>query len=319
MRIRRGLLFWGLFLIPLGGLPLLARAGVLDGAQLAEAWRLWPLVLVALGLALILGRSRASLAGTTVAALALGILAGSALASGTAFIGSITDCGVSRATDHQLDRHGTFSGATTATLELDCGSVSVATTVGTDWRVHAAYRGAAPRIDATDTSLSLRGPGTDGIHRQDWTVTLGAAQLRHIDLTANAATGTISLAGATLDTLTGDVNAGDVLIDGTEATIGRIDLTVNAGRMRVTLGSGGTGGSLSANAGAFDLCVPPTATLRFQLADQLTFSQNLSQRGLTKSGDTWTRSGTGPDVIDLSIDGNAASLTLDPDGGCGHG
>lgn len=37
MRIRRGLLFWGLFLIPLGGIPLLARAGTIDAARFADA------------------------------------------------------------------------------------------------------------------------------------------------------------------------------------------------------------------------------------------------------------------------------------------
>jgi len=49
--------------------------------------------------------------------------------------------------------------------------------------------------------------------------------------------------------------------------------------------------------------------------DQLTFATNLDSRGLTESGDTWTRAGTGA-LIDLSIEGNAASFTLDPEGGC---
>ena len=37
MRIRRGLLFWGLFLIPLGVIPLLAREGVIDLSGIGEA------------------------------------------------------------------------------------------------------------------------------------------------------------------------------------------------------------------------------------------------------------------------------------------
>jgi hypothetical protein len=44
MRIRPGLLFWGIFFLLLGGIPLLVRAGVLDANVLADAWRLWPLL-----------------------------------------------------------------------------------------------------------------------------------------------------------------------------------------------------------------------------------------------------------------------------------
>ena len=102
MRIRRGLLFWGLFLIPLGGIPLLARAGTIDPAVFADVWRLWPLVLVAIGLTLLLGRYRAGLIGVVAVALLLGSLAGGALASGRPIdrwlwrllsIGSRYECG----------------------------------------------------------------------------------------------------------------------------------------------------------------------------------------------------------------------------------
>ena len=68
MRIRRGLVFWGLLLIPLGGIPLLARAGVLPSDVISDAWRLWPLVLVAFGILLLVGRTRASLAATVIVA-----------------------------------------------------------------------------------------------------------------------------------------------------------------------------------------------------------------------------------------------------------
>ena len=110
------------------------------------------------------------------------------------------------------------------------------------------------------------------------------------------------------------MNAGDLLIDGTGATIGSIDASVNAGRLRVTL-VGPTTGDLSVNAGAIELCVPPDAALSFEVTDQFTFATNVDDRGLTQDGDTWTRQGSGG-LIDLSIEGNAASFTLDPDGGC---
>src|SRR4026208_2507758 len=55
MRVRRGLLFWGVFLVLLGGIPLLVRAGILDGGPFVHAWRLRPLILIGIGLAILIG------------------------------------------------------------------------------------------------------------------------------------------------------------------------------------------------------------------------------------------------------------------------
>jgi DNA-directed RNA polymerase beta subunit len=112
-----------------------------------------------------------------------------------------------------------------------------------------------------------------------------------------------------------EVNAGDILVDGREATIDTVEVDMNAGRARVAL-DGSVSGRLGVNAGAIDLCVPADASLRLEVNDQLTFVTNLAERGLSQAGTTWTRTGTGAATIDLVIEGNAASFTLDPDGGC---
>ena len=117
--------------------------------------------------------------------------------------------------------------------------------------------------------------------------------------------------------MTAGADAFDLTIDAGTAIVGRIDVTMNAGRSRITLGSGPVAGRLSVNAGAIDLCVPSGSPLRIRLTDQLTFAHNLSDRGLVKSGGTWTRSGSDVEsLIDLTVDGAAASFTLDPQGGC---
>jgi hypothetical protein len=316
MRIRRGLLFWGLFLIPLGVLPLLVRANVLAPEQVADAWRFWPVLLIALGVAVILGRSRAGLLGTAIAAIALGLVGGGALASGVGWVGNVGDCGnLTRSdTDDVVDQAGGFGGPASATFEMNCGSVAVSVAPGSGWTINARYRGDPPTIEASTSSLAVRAPGGFGLRRQDWTVVLPADQTRTVEVKTNAGTGTLTLAGATLTRLRAELNAGEVRIDGTGATVERLDASVNAGSMKVTLG-GATGGDLSVNAGSIELCVPPDAALRLQVQDQLTFGHNLRQRGLAQSDETWTRQGSGPQ-IDLSVDGNAASFTLDPDGGC---
>ena len=316
MRIRPGLLFWGIFFLLLGGIPLLVRAGVLDANVLADAWRLWPLLLVALGVSLILGRTSAGLLGTALAAVVLGIAAGGVLASGTNFIGNVGGCGSNAVTDQQLEDGGTFTGAATASFDLDCGALDLSTKQGSDWSVQAKYRGAAPTLDRTDTSLAVSSPDGFGVRRQDWTVTVPVDQTGEVRIDANASSVTGRLAGAKLTDFHLNINAGDARIDASEGTLGRIDVSANAARVRLSVGSDTTG-SLSANAGSIELCTPPGAALTFQLAEQLTFAHNLDDQGLVKSGDVWTRDGaTGAPTIDLSIRGNAANFTLDPVGGC---
>jgi hypothetical protein len=317
VRVRRGLLFWGLFLIPLGGVPLLARAGLIDADLLPSFWRLWPLLLVALGLTLILGRSRAGILGTIVAGLALGTVAGGALAASTPWIGNVGGCGAAAtSTDQRAERSGTFAGPGRAEFQMNCGTLDVSMTPGDDWHVLASYKGDPPTIDSTVDSLAIHSPDAFGVRRQEWQVELPTDSISDISITANASSGTIAVGGATLATLKADLNAGDMRIDTTEGRVSTLDVSVNAGRVRIRAGSD-LHGTLSANAGSLELCAPPDAALRIRVAEQLTFAHNLDDRGLTRSNDVWTRSGTGTGgLVDLEVQGNAANLTLDPDGGC---
>lgn len=317
MRIRPGLLFWGLFFLLLGGIPLLVRAGALDGNVLADAWRLWPLILVALGVSLILGRTSFGLLGTALAAIVLGIAAGGALASGTTFIGNVGGCGAfGSGTDQRFEDQGTFEGPASARFDLDCGSMDVSTQAGSDWRVQADYQGASPTFEESDGSIGLRAPGGFGTRRQEWLIDLPADQTREISIHSNASSVTARLENAELTSFTLDLNAGDARIDSSGGHLGDIDVSANAARVRLRLDADTTG-SLSTNAGSIELCVPPRATLRFRVEEQLTFAHDLDDRGLARNGDVWTREGAvGEPVIDLAIQGNAANFSLDPAGGC---
>lgn len=313
MRIRRGYLFWGLFLISLGVIPLLVRAGYLDESTFAELWRFWPLILIVLGLALLLGRYRAGIIGVALAAIVAGTLVGGIAAAGVTAFPGISNCLPFDTDGTTVEESGTFDGPATISIDLDCGQADLTVVPGAGWSASAEIRGEAPRIDATGTELELRGPAS-GAHRQDWTITAGADQLDAINLTANAAGGTFQLAGASLSSVDADVNAADLRIDATDATIDELDVGVNAGSVRITL-DGATTGSLQGNAASIELCVPPDANLVFDVQEQLTFSHDLEDRGLSEDGDTWTRDGGGP-TITLDIEGNAASFRLDPPEGC---
>jgi hypothetical protein len=316
MRIRRGLLFWGCFLIPFGALPLLVRAGLLDAATFAEGWRLWPLILVAVGIAIVVGRSRVAALGTAGVAIVLGLAAGGALAGGNFWLGVVTDCGLGRDTDQHATQTGAFQGAASLDLDLRCGSVDLATGGTTGWTFDADYRGEAPIVNGGSDRLRIRVPSDGGDQRHEWKLTVAPALIREINLTSNAAGSTLDLAGAALARVRANVNAGDLRVDAGSATVDDVDLEMNAGHISLTLGSGNVRGSLQINAGAIDLCVPADAGLRFHLNDQLTFVHNLGERGLSRDGETWTRAGSSGATIDLDVEGNAASFTLNPTGGC---
>ena len=317
MRIRRGLLFAGLFLIPLGAMTLLVRAGAIDADSLSGIWRLWPLILIGFGVAILLGRGRAASVGTAIAALVLGVLVGGAIASGGAMVGTMGTCGLPGETDQHADRAGTFTGPATVAIDLRCGSIDLSTGSGSDWSVAADYRGPTPIIAAAGDRLEVGDPDERHDRRDDWTVVTSSGLLRTLEVTTNAAGGTFLLDGSRPDLVRVDANAGDITIDAGDAAVARLDVALNAGRARISLGTASTTGSISVNAGAVDLCVPAEAALRLEVNDQLTFVTNLAERGLQQSGTVWTRAGTSPTpLIELDIEGNVASFTLDPNGGC---
>jgi hypothetical protein len=318
MRIRRGLLFWGLFLIPLGAVPLLVRAGAVDAASLAGAWRLWPVILIALGLALVAGRSQVAVVGTAVTAIILGIAAGGALASGNNWLALLGDCSArSSNAAASIDQSGSFVSPATVRLGLNCGDILLSTQQGTDWTFRADFSGPPPLVNGYADRLEINSSSGGGGRHQAWDLKLPSLGLGAIDLTANAGSGTLDLTGTTLDSLTAKINAFNLSVDASDATLKQLDIGMNAGRTRITLGAGSMTGKLSVNAGAIDLCVPAGAQLRIRLTDSITFAHNLDDRGLVQDGETWTRSGGNLNsTIELTVSGAAASFTLDPDGGC---
>ena len=139
--------------------------------------------------------------------------------------------------------------------------------------------------------------------------------LDSLDVTANAGETTLGVGGATLSALTLTLNAGNASIEAPGTSIGNLDVTVNAGHAGIQLG-GPVSGSITANAGKVDLCVPPDAPLRLDVAQHFAFETNLGESGLTHDGDTWQRAGTGGQPITLTVEGNAAGFELDPSEGC---
>ncbi|MEO8511398.1 MAG: DUF5668 domain-containing protein [Chloroflexota bacterium] len=314
MVVHRGYLFWGIFFVLLGGIPLLDRLGVIDAAAWGDLWRLWPLIIIAIGLAILIGRSRMAVAGTVVTALVIGAIAGGSLAAGSGII-NFGDClpggesEMQRTTDS-----GQLADGASVELEVNCGELDVTAATGDAWSLVASYRGAAPEVNAGAGSLRIRAPGEHS-NRQEWKVELPIERVRELTIGMNAGGASIDISNAQLDELSVETNAGDTTIVAEGARIDALNVDVNAGRARITLDGPVAEGDLSVNAGAIDLCLPDSAALRLTVEEQLTFATNLDEAGLVQDGETWTRQGSGPEIA-LHIEGNAASLTLNPEDGC---
>lgn len=320
MHLNRGLLFWGLALVTAGATALSVQQGYIDRDVVADAWRLWPVILIAIGLSIVLARTPYSVLGTILAALVLGV-AGGALVT----VGPSVGCTGNVPTD--LDaQSGDFSGdRASVNLEFNCGELNVAMDSGNGWTAGTASTGNREVVLRADgESLQISATNEEGFNwnggKQRWDVGLGSELAYELRVGANAADANLDLAGGTFDRLEIDPNAASLFIDLSGTTVGDLDMSMNAGSAEIqTDADTALAGRFTMNAGSFELCVPDEAALRITVADaNFTFSHNLDNSGLTRSGDSWTSDAfDGADTfIDLRLEGNAASFTLNPDGGC---
>ena len=93
---------------------------------------------------------------------------------------------------------------------------------------------------------------------------------------------------------------------------------MNAGDLKIGLPAGSNlTGQVQANAASVGLCADPGTGLRFRNTSTLT-GENFASAGLVRSGTTWESPGIGsaPYVVDLDLEGAAASFTLNPPEGC---
>ncbi|HEV8402375.1 MAG TPA: DUF5668 domain-containing protein [Candidatus Limnocylindrales bacterium] len=325
MRIRRGFLGWGVFLILVGAIPLLVRSGYLDADQVDRLWTLWPLILVGIGVGLILRHSRFDFVGGLIVAATVGLMVGGLLSAG---FGQISNgvCGSQTGSAAFPARDGTFAGPGSVELQLDCGQLTVGVASGTGWHVAGSDDdGNGPAIDSTDTSLTVRSRSGNGAPffgfgaRDSWQVTVPDASRLDVDLEVNAGGATVDLGGASLGTLDLRQNAGSATVDlGTVTVIDGLDARLNAGSLGVTLPNVSLTGTIVANAGSVRLCAPPGAGLKLQTGEDIVGSYDYHGHGLVKDGSTWTTPGfdTAAVKIELQTSANAGSFTLDPEDGC---
>ena len=320
MTVRRGFLYMGVFLVAAGGVTLLAAADVLDPSAVADALSLWPLAVIAIGVGLLLRRTRAAVPGGVVAAAVPGLMLGAMF---VAVPDLPTPCtNLDAPAGAVSTRSGSFGSAATVSLAISCGDLQVATARGSEWRLDATSDG--PRhADVTSNAgtLSVRsddGRPTFGWDRgtDDWTVVLPTDPTLDLDIEVNAGRGRVDLSDATLDRVAIDVNAGDITVNLAGATVSRLTMDVNAAAASVTLpATGDLTGDLNVNAGKLDLCSPANLGLRVR-ADATLGSTHLN--GLILRGSAWETPdyATAPYHADLSVSASIGSVDVNSEGAC---
>lgn len=319
MQINRGLVFWGVALVSAGIVALAIQSQVIPGESARQAWRLWPLLLIVIGVSVI--ASRTPFGG--IATLLAGVMAGGLAGSLVAGLPDGLEVGCGGEPTESVSAEGSFATDAAVDLDFSCGELDVSTQPGTDWTVMARHGGdEEPQISSDDESLRVAAEGGGFIgftdSRQAWDVVLPSDVSLSLGIDSNAASSRLELDDADVSTLAIDANAGDVNVSLPGAEVRELSIDANAGSISIE-GDDATqlDGSVQMNAGSLELCIPDGVGMAITVEEEnVTFSDNLDDSGLTRDGDTW-RTGGGLDAaIALTINGNAASFTLNPEGGC---
>lgn len=256
MQVDRSRFGWGLFLVILGLVPLAVAANVVDGSAVRQAWQLWPLVLIGLGVGLLIGRTRGALVSTLIVSISLGLAAGGLLAGaggGVLARGACSPGGTGGAAPT-----GTLTSGTTVTIEGGCGDLYVNAQAGSAWQ--ASGDGASDlKVETGPQSIRIR-PGGDLLSRDGGSLTVALPTDPHLALRLKSGLGDLSVAlpGAHLNGLQADVSFGSGVLDLTGATLtGTLDGSFSFGSGTVVLAGGAYSGTISSSFGSLAVCAPP--------------------------------------------------------------
>lgn len=319
MHVRRGFLNWGIFLICLGAVPLAVQLNVIDRDVAASLARLWPLILIGIGLGIMLRFSRAAALGGIVVAATIGMLVGVFFAAG--FPSFAAACaGDSNGTP--VTRTGTATGNMELNVELTCGEMTVGRAPGGTWSVDVTAGNETPTIESSGSLLRLRSVtegrwpfGSDT--REIWHVTVPTEASLSGNITVNATKIVATLGQGPVGAINVTYNAAEGRLDLAGAPAATLNGTLNASTIGVILPSGLFTANLTINASNLNICSAAETGLRITYDDTLS-SQNFASLGLTQSGKTWQSPNyaTATSRAEIHISANVSTTTLNPAGGC---
>ena len=318
MRVDRGRLNWGVFFIVLGAVPLAYHQGALSSSAIGEAWRLWPFILVGIGLGFVLSRTPAAFLGGLVVAATFGLVLGGVFA-----VGPNVGCGNGGNSPATVIRDGSFGGASTVSLHLRCGSATITTSADDQWHVNATNDGGnAALVNSDSTSLEINSSGDRGgwtdRGRDDWQVALPRSSQVSLSSTLDVGDARYRLSQANLSSAAFTLNLGSLHVDLTDASLGNLTVSTNLGSAWVELGgSSDLSGDLKTSLGSLEVCAPPELGLQITSTGSLS-SNDFSGIGMSQVGGVWQTSNyaTAAHKANLTVNTSLGSLKLHPAGGC---
>ncbi len=325
---------WAFILIALGVIWLLAEANILSGANLVVLFRFWPVILIAFGLQLLVGRNSRSLSlliglGTIVLLLAL-MVVGPALGLAPSVetktaqysepLGAATsaqvnlDLSVGRTTVQALVD-------STALIDADLtyvGDVSFDVKEGADHEKFVVLSSENDSIQFFDF-LGLFRPQALDDEELHWDIGLSPSIPLDLRLNGGVGDNTIDLSGLTLANLAYNTGVGDSTISLPGSGSYAVDLNGGVGSLLVNFGDGGTvNAAVNAGVGSITLDVPDDAPVRIEadgglgevhMAANLTRVSGNSER-LDRNG-VW-------ESANYASAGDSARITIQFNGGVGE-
>jgi hypothetical protein len=318
MRVDLGRLNWGVFFVVLGAVPLAYHQGVVSSSAIGEAWRLWPFILVGIGLGFVLSRTPAAFLGGLVVAATLGLVLGGVFA-----VGPNVGCGSGGKSPASVIRDGSFAGASTVTVHLQCGSATITTSTDDRWHVDATNdAGHDARVTSDSTSLEIdsneNGNGWTDRGQDDWQVALPRSSPVSLSSTLDFGDARYQLSQANLSSAAFTLNLGSLHVDLTGASVANLTVSTNLGSAWVELsGSSDLSGTLRTNLGSLEVCAPPELGLQITSSGSLS-SSDFSGVGMFQVGGVWQTSNyaTAAHRANLTVNTSLGSVKLHPSGGC---
>lgn len=318
MMIRRRTLYLGVFLVTAGAVMLIGQGADVDRGAVADALRLWPLAVVAIGAALLVRSTPAALPAGILAAVVPGLLLGGVVVAAPEMTINCQDT----APGTTQTRDGSFPSQASVHLVLACGDLEVSTTQGNGWHLETRSPGqAAPTVSVDGDRITVAtlggwrtiGPRTAG---DAWKISLPTGTLLDLVTEVSAGHGRLDLSGARLNHLDVSVNAADTSVDLRGATVDRVAMHVNAGSGSLRLpATGDIDADLTVDVGKLSVCTPADLGLRVSGSASL---GSIDHAGLVRNGNSWETPGyaSARYHANVTVSANVGSVDLNPEGGC---
>jgi len=320
MSTRRRYLGWGIFLICVGVVPFAYQLGLISSAALEDVVRLWPLIIIAIGLGIALRASRYRGLGGLLAAGVFGLFVGAALAGGIPTIGGCTG---NQTGGTAFSYNGSADGAMDVNVDVSCATFTGSSGNATGWTVSGSAE-QAPIVTSSAGRIDMGSASTGGIPFVSrggvWNAQL-PAQLGMSYFKFNASSATLNLGPGAMALFSLDLNAGDADVDLSRVDLshGPINATLNAASATLTLPTSGTSstGTIHLNAASLKVCANPSLGLSVR-NDSTLSSDNFAGAGMSKDGDLWTTPGYSATAahVDLNVNANVSTINIDRSGEC---